>query len=246
MKRIIIPLALATTLACGFAQAQERDRGDQGERAARSGDVRERSADTRVQRADALPRVERDRPATSGDGIDARQARQRARIHDGVESGQLTRREATRLRGEQRTIQRQERRARADGVVTPRERAQLNRHQTRASRHINQQRHDRQQRAGAGRGHDRGRHLAYGRGNDRGRHLANGRGQDRGRHLANGRGQNRGNHYAYGHRNQRSGAQSRTHSRLRHGVASGRITPRQAHRIQTRSHIASSAGRGRR
>ncbi len=234
MKRIIIPLALATTLACGFAQAQERDRGDQGERAARSGDVRERSADTRVQRADALPRVERDRPATSGDGIDARQARQRARIHDGVESGQLTRREATRLRGEQRAIGRQERRASADGVVTPRERARINRNQNRASRHINAQRHDRQQRAGAGRGNDRGRHLAYGRGNDRGRHLANGRGQ------------NRGNHYAYGHRNQRSGAQSRTHGRLRHGVASGRITPRQAHRIQTRTHIASSARHGRR
>jgi len=234
MKKMIIPLALATTLACGFAQAQERDRGDRGDRGDRadqSSDVRERGADARVQRADA-------RPTGSGDGIDARQARQRARIRNGVESGQLTRREATRLRGDQRTIRRQERRARADGVVTPRERAQLYRHQKRASRHINTQRHDRQQRAGAGRGNNRGRHLAHGRGNDRGRHLAHGRGNDRGRHLSNGRGYNRGKHYGNGHRNNRGGTQWRSHNRARHGIARGHVTPRKAHRSHNRRQVA--------
>jgi len=185
MRKMLIPIALAAALASGFAQAQERGRGD-------------RSAD---------------RP----DRVDARQARQAERIRDGVRSGDLTRREATALRGEQRGIRRMERRAEADGVVTRRESRRLEHAQDRASRHINQQRHDRQQRAGGwrggnrgnhyayGQGHNRGNHYAYGRGNDRGKHYAYGRGHNRGNHYAYGRGHNRGNHYAYGHRNNRGG-----------------------------------------
>jgi hypothetical protein len=156
MRKMLIPIALAATLACGFAQAQERSYGD--------------------------------RSATSGDRVDARQAQQANRIRSGVASGDLTRREASNLRSEQRGIRQMERHARADGVVTPREGRRLERAQDRASRHINQQRHDRQQRFAGARGHDRGRHIAYGRGNNRGNHYAYG-------HRFN-----RGNHSAYGHR----------------------------------------------
>jgi len=181
MRKILIPIALATTVACGFAQAQERARGGA----------------TQMQRGDRTATTEA-RPAAGGDRIDTRQARQSDRIRQGVASGDLTRRESMALRSEQRGIRRMERRARADGVVTPRESRRLGHAQDRASRHINQQRHDRQQRAGAGRGHDRGNHNAYGRGHNRGNHYAYGRGHNRGNHYAYGRGNNRGNHYAYG------------------------------------------------
>jgi hypothetical protein len=156
MRKMFIPIALAATLACGFAQAQERSYGD--------------------------------RSATSGDRIDARQAQQANRIRSGVANGDLTRREASGLRSEQRGIRQMERRARADGVVTPRESRQINHAQNRASRNISHQRHDRQQRFAGWRGHDRGRQAAYGRGHNRGNHYAYGHGF------------NRGNHYAYGHR----------------------------------------------
>jgi len=181
MRKILIPIALAATVACSFAQAQERGRG--GGTQAQRGD-RTAAADTRR--------------AAGGDRIDARQARQSNRIRSGVASGDLTRRETMALRSEQRGIRRMERHARADGVVTPRESRRLDRAQNRASRHINQQRHDRQQRAGGWRGHNRGNHYAYGRGHNRGNHYAYGRGHNRGNHYAYGRGHNRGNHYAYG------------------------------------------------
>lgn len=168
MRKMLIPIALAATLACGFAQAQERSYGG--------------------------------RSASSGDRVDARQARQTDRIRSGMANGDLTRREASALRSEQRGIRQMERHARADGVVTPRESRRLEHAQDRASRHISQQRHDRQQRFGGWRGHDRGRHYAYGRGHDRGHHYAYGHRN------------NRGNHYAYGHRyNHRPQFASRGH-----------------------------------
>jgi hypothetical protein len=252
MRKMLIPIALAATLACGFAQAQERERGD------RRGDV-----GARGDRGDVTQRGDRRgaapvRRVADGDRIDARQARQSNRIRNGVASGDLTRREASALRSEQRGIRRMERHARADGVVTPRESRRLERAQDRASRHINQQRHDRQQRAGGwrggnrgnhyayGRGHDRGKHYAYGRGHNRGNHYAYGRGHNRGNHYAYGRGHNRGNHYAYGHRGSRGGTHWGAHNRLRHGVSSGRITPRQAHRMHNRMHVAGGNRFGRR
>jgi len=194
MRKMLIPIALAATLACGFAQAQERERGD------RRGDVGargDRNDVTRTQRGDRTSAAPM-RQVADRDRIDARQARQSDRIRSGVASGDLTRREATALRSEQRGIRRMERHARADGVVTPRESRRLERAQDRASRHINQQRHDRQQRAGGWRGHNRGNHYAYGRGHNRGNHYAYGRGHNRGNHYAYGRGHNRGNHAAYG------------------------------------------------
>lgn len=74
--------------------------------------------------------------------VDQRQTNQRARIHQGVRSGELTRGEAARLRAGQRHVNRVERRAKADGVVTGRERARLNHAQNVQSRHIARLKHN--------------------------------------------------------------------------------------------------------
>lgn len=68
--------------------------------------------------------------------VDRREARQHMRIREGVRSGQLTPREAARLRAGQVHVHRMERRAKSDGRVTLRERARLERAQNRQSRHI--------------------------------------------------------------------------------------------------------------
>ena len=76
--------------------------------------------------------------------VDARQARQAQRIEQGVASGALTPHEADKLVRQQRRIARAERHAKADGVVTARERARLHHMQVRASRQIALQKHDAQ------------------------------------------------------------------------------------------------------
>lgn len=82
---------------------------------------------------------------TDGNGIerdDLRQASQRARITEGVVSGDLTRRETQYLIAQQRDIRRTERRAEADGWVTSREQRLINRKQSAASRSIRRQKND--------------------------------------------------------------------------------------------------------
>ncbi len=79
-------------------------------------------------------------------GVDGRQQNQRARIRQGWASGDLTRREAIRLRAEQRHIRRADCMAKADGSVTRMERMRLHRAQQRANRDILRQRHDMQSR----------------------------------------------------------------------------------------------------
>jgi hypothetical protein len=74
--------------------------------------------------------------------IDRREARQHARIHQGVKSGELTRGEATRLKAGERHIDKMEDRAKADGKVTPRERARINHAQNRESRKIYRLKHN--------------------------------------------------------------------------------------------------------
>ncbi len=74
--------------------------------------------------------------------VDHRRVVQHARIRQGVKSGQLTPREARKLRRDQRHIGRMEHRAKADGVVTPRERARLNHAQNRESRRIHRLKHN--------------------------------------------------------------------------------------------------------
>lgn len=74
--------------------------------------------------------------------VDARQKVQRARIHEGRASGELTNKEAARLNVQQRHIRRSERRAKADGTVTAAERRRLHKEQKRANRAILRQKKD--------------------------------------------------------------------------------------------------------
>jgi hypothetical protein len=80
--------------------------------------------------------------ATDTPRVDARQARQEARIADGVADGTLTRPEARHLQKQQRHIRQAERHAKADGTVTAQERHRLHRLQDHAGRSIHRQKHD--------------------------------------------------------------------------------------------------------
>jgi len=75
------------------------------------------------------------RPATS-------QPVERARIRQGVRSGELTRPEAARLRAREANITATKQAALADGVVTPTERRVVRGEERRASRAIYRQKHD--------------------------------------------------------------------------------------------------------
>lgn len=84
----------------------------------------------------------RDPAATPG--IDKRQAEQQKRIDQGVQSGQLTSKEAARLEKGQDRVQAMEDRAKADGKVTARERERIQHAQNVQSRHVAKEKHDRQ------------------------------------------------------------------------------------------------------
>jgi hypothetical protein len=86
--------------------------------------------------------------------IDARQDQLNRRIDRGVESGQLSRREAWRLRGEARDIARLEARYRVNGL-SGWERADLDRRFDALSAQIRYERHDRDYGYGYGNGYDR-------------------------------------------------------------------------------------------
>lgn len=77
---------------------------------------------------------------------DARQAHQQQRIVNGVKSGELTMRETRRLAAGQVHLNRVENRAKADGVVTARERAHMQHEENQQSRRIHRQKHDAQDR----------------------------------------------------------------------------------------------------
>ncbi|MDH3287937.1 MAG: hypothetical protein OEP48_09490 [Betaproteobacteria bacterium] len=74
------------------------------------------------------------------------QAKQHRRIVPGIRSGELTQREARRLRGEQRMIRRQERAYLADGRLSRGERRDLYGDLRSANRPIYNQTHDAQTR----------------------------------------------------------------------------------------------------
>lgn len=74
--------------------------------------------------------------------IDNRQVRQRARIHQGVRSGELTRQEARRLRVGQRHVARMEQRAERDGRLSAAERCRIERAQDLQSRRIYRLKHN--------------------------------------------------------------------------------------------------------
>ena len=82
------------------------------------------------------PPVQRPNP------INERQRDQQKRIREGVRSGELTRAEAVRLEREQRDTRQLERRVRADGTVTPVERARVQRQLNQSSRHIKRAKHN--------------------------------------------------------------------------------------------------------
>jgi hypothetical protein len=76
--------------------------------------------------------------------VDRREAKQNARIQQGVASGQLNARETYRLEKQQAAIHQTEANAKADGKVTRAERQRLHHMQNRASRKIYNQKHDAQ------------------------------------------------------------------------------------------------------
>ncbi|MDL2337376.1 MAG: hypothetical protein QFE16_05995 [Pseudomonadota bacterium] len=78
--------------------------------------------------------------------FDNRQDRQEKRIENGVSSGALTQPEARRVGREQARLTRAETRAEADGTVTRKESAVLEKRQDQASRHIFRAKHDAQTR----------------------------------------------------------------------------------------------------
>jgi 23S rRNA A2030 N6-methylase RlmJ len=87
-----------------------------------------------------------DRNSPNTPAVDKRQDNQKDRIKDGVQSGELTKAEAEKLRNEQRSVKKAEVKAKSDGEVTPAERAKLDSKQDRASKHIAKQKHDKQDR----------------------------------------------------------------------------------------------------
>ena len=77
-------------------------------------------------------------------GLERRDAINNERIEQGIRSGQITPREARRLREQQARIERMEERARRDGVVTERERERIEIAQNELSRAIRFEKHDAQ------------------------------------------------------------------------------------------------------
>ncbi|MDQ7049912.1 MAG: hypothetical protein Q9M92_10375 [Enterobacterales bacterium] len=78
--------------------------------------------------------------------INQKQQNQRQRIKQGIASGELTIKETKQLVQGQRQLNKMERRAKADGVVTHKERARLQAKAALESRKIAHNKHDRQKR----------------------------------------------------------------------------------------------------
>lgn len=78
--------------------------------------------------------------------VDKKERHQKARIAQGVKSGELTRKETRRLVRGQKQLHRMERKAKSDGVVTKKERVKLNMKANKESRKIFRNKHDKQKR----------------------------------------------------------------------------------------------------
>lgn len=78
--------------------------------------------------------------------INQRQTHQQVRIREGVKSDELTRKETLKLEAGQIRVNRMERRAKADGRLTKRERARVHHAQNVQSRQIYTEKHDTQRR----------------------------------------------------------------------------------------------------
>jgi hypothetical protein len=83
-------------------------------------------------------------PAPATPRVDVREAKQEQRIQQGVASGALNSKEAARLEAGQARVAAAEDKAKADGVVTRKERAKLAHKQNKQSKKIHRQKHDAQ------------------------------------------------------------------------------------------------------
>ena len=83
-------------------------------------------------------------PGINDPGIQKRLQNQERRIDQGVQSGELTPKEAGRLEAEQAKIKQAEERMKSDGRLTSQERQRLNNMQDRSSQKIYRQKHDAQ------------------------------------------------------------------------------------------------------
>ncbi len=82
--------------------------------------------------------------ANNDPGIDQREANQQNRVNQGVQSGQLTPKEAGKLDAQQARIQQREDRmaAKNGGNLTAKDKAKLTRQQNRASKNIYKKKHN--------------------------------------------------------------------------------------------------------
>ena len=96
----------------------------------------------------------------AADRFSTRDYRQTRRIHQGINSGKITRPEARSLKKEQHRIDRAHNRALADGHLNRHERMRLNKMQDRAGRHISRAKNNHGRRHLRRHYHDRG-HRAY-------------------------------------------------------------------------------------
>lgn len=99
--------------------------------------------------AQATPAAPAVKDPAATPGLDKRQAEQQKRIDQGVASGQLNKREATRLQAREAKLEADKQAAKADGKVTKEERKKLHREANRDSKAIYKQKHDRQHAAPA-------------------------------------------------------------------------------------------------
>ena len=84
---------------------------------------------------------------TASGQVAQRQKNQNARIKEGVQSGELTKKEAAKLRHKQADLHREIQKDRRDGSgLTPAERAKIDRKQDKLSRDIAKEKHDKQSR----------------------------------------------------------------------------------------------------
>ena len=87
-------------------------------------------------------------PVKTPMSIGARQKRQHARIKEGVKSGEITKHEARRLKRQEFRIQRQKQHFKAQngGIMTPEQKAKIQRKLDKENRRIIRQKHDAQTR----------------------------------------------------------------------------------------------------
>ncbi len=82
--------------------------------------------------------------STNDPGIQQRMQNQERRIQQGVNSGELTPKEAGKLEAREAKIRQDEERMKSDGNLTPKERQKLSKELDKASNRIYNQKHDRQ------------------------------------------------------------------------------------------------------